>query len=173
MTDDLDKLKAALKTATPTPDASARDKALALAQRNFDILQQATHSARSKNAHEIEQIGFFSKALWVFENFGLRFGLYATSGVAFIGIGITFIMPELTKKNLFDYFQYGAEPAELSAIAETTASSVEIKTPLLKEAQLSETIVLQEKNEEVVIHELVKLGVSADTGQTLGDAGPI
>ena len=61
MTDDLDKLKTALKTATPTPDASARDKALALAQRNFDILQQATHSARSKNAHEIEQIGFFSK----------------------------------------------------------------------------------------------------------------
>ena len=114
MTDDLDKLKAALKTATPTPDASARDKALALAQRNFDILQQATHSARSKNAHEIEQIGFFSKALWVFENFGLRFGLYATSGVAFIGIGITFIMPELTKKIYLIIFNMVLNPLNLA-----------------------------------------------------------
>ena len=36
MTDDLDQLKAALTTATPTPDSNARDKALALAQKNFD-----------------------------------------------------------------------------------------------------------------------------------------
>jgi hypothetical protein len=40
MTDDLDRLKTALKAA-PAPDAAARDAALRLAQQNFDRLQEA------------------------------------------------------------------------------------------------------------------------------------
>ena len=103
MTDDLDQLKAALKTATPTPDASARDKALALAQRNFDILQQATHSAHLENTPSSEQIGFFDQALRMFEHFGLRLGLYAVSGIAVLGISIMILTPELSKKLLVYY----------------------------------------------------------------------
>ena len=166
MTDDLDQLKAALKTATPTPDASARDKALALAQRNFDILQQATHSAHLENTHSSEQIGFFDQALRMFEHFGLRLGLYAVSGIAVLGIGIMILTPELSKKLLAYYFQPGPEPTEFMASVETTASSTENSAPVIKQAQLSESIVVQEENEQTTVHELVKLGISEDTDQT-------
>ena len=166
MTDDLDQLKAALKTATPTPDASARDKALALAQRNFDILQQATHSAHLENTPSSEKIGFFDQALRMFEHFGLRLGLYAVSGIAVLGIGITILTPELSKKLLVYYFQSGPEPTEFMASVETTASSTENSAPVIKQAQLSESIVVQEENEQATVHELVKLGISEDTDQT-------
>ena len=166
MTDDLDQLKAALKTATPTPDASARDKALALAQRNFDILQQATHSAHLENTPSSEQIGFFDQALRMFEHFGLRLGLYAVSGIAVLGIGIMILTPELSKKLLVYYFQSGPEPTEFMASVETTARSTENSAPVIKQAQLSESIVVQEENEQTTVHELVKLGISEDTDQT-------
>ena len=166
MTDDLDQLKAALKTATPTPDASARDKALALAQRNFDILQQATHSAHLENTPSSEQIGFFDQALRMFEHFGLRLGLYAVSGVAVLGIGIMILTPELSKKLLVYYFQSGPEPTEFMASVETSARSTENSAPVIKQAQLSESIVVQEENEQATVHELVKLGISEDTDQT-------
>ena len=166
MTDDLDQLKAALKTATPTPDASARDKALALAQRNFDILQQATHSAHLENTPSSEQIGFFDQALRMFEHFGLRLGLYAVSGIAVLGIGIMILTPELSKKLLVYYFQPGPEPTEFMASVETTARSTENSAPVIKQAQLSESIVVQEENEQTTVHELVKLGISEDTDQT-------
>ena len=166
MTDDLDQLKAALKTATPTPDASARDKALALAQRNFDILQQATHSAHLENTPSSEQIGFFDQALRMFEHFGLRLGLYAVSGIAVLGIGIMILTPELSKKLLVYYFQSGPEPTEFMASVETTARSTENSAPVIKQAQLSESIVVQEENEQATVHELVKLGISEDTDQT-------
>ena len=166
MTDDLDQLKAALKTATLTPDASARDKALALAQRNFDILQQATHSAHLESTPSSEQIGFFDQALRMFEHFGLRLGLYAVSGIAVLGIGIMILTPELSKKLLVYYFQSGPEPTEFMASVETTASSTENSAPVIKQAQLSESIVVQEENEQTTVHELVKLGISEDTDQT-------
>jgi len=166
MTDDLDQLKAALKTATPTPDASARDKALALAQRNFDILQQATHSAHLENTPSSEQIGFFDQAMRMFEHFGLRLGLYAVSGIAVLGIGIMILTPELSKKLLVYYFQPGPEPTEFMASVETTARSTENSAPVIKQAQLSESIVVQEENEQTTVHELVKLGISEDTDQT-------
>ncbi|MDA9967131.1 von Willebrand factor type A domain-containing protein [bacterium] len=166
MTDDLDQLKAALKTATPTPDASARDKALALAQRNFDILQQATHSAHLENTPSSEQIGFFDQALRMFEHFGLRLGLYAVSGIAVLGIGIMILTPELSKKLLVYYFQPGPEPTEFMASVETTTRSTENSAPVIKQAQLSESIVVQEENEQTTVHELVKLGISEDTDQT-------
>ena len=166
MTDDLDQLKAALKTATPTPDASARDKALALAQRNFDILQQATHSAHLENTPSSEQIGFFDQALRMFEHFGLRLGLYAVSGIAVLGIGIMILTPELSKKLLVYYFQSGPEPTEFMASVETSARSTENSAPVIKQAQLSESIVVQEENEQATVHELVKLGISEDTDQT-------
>ena len=173
MTDDLDQLKAALKTATPTPDASARDKALALAQRNFDILQQATHSAHLENTPSSEQIGFFDQALRMFEHFGLRLGLYAVSGIAVLGIGIMILTPELSKKLLVYYFQSGPEPTEFMASVETSARSTENSAPVIKQAQLSESIVVQEENEQATVHELVKLGISEDTDQTLVVPGSI
>ena len=173
MTDDLDQLKAALTTATPTPDSNARDKALALAQKNFVILQEATNPTRSEKSQSTDQIGFVDKALRMFEHFGLRFGLYAISGVAVIGIGITILTPELTKKLLVYYFQSDPEHTEVIASVETTASGVEINTPLLQEAQLSERIIVQEEDEKVIIHELVKLGISEDTDQTLVAPGSI
>ena len=46
MTDDLDRLKTALKAA-PAPDAAARDAALRLAQQAFDRLQESAGDARS------------------------------------------------------------------------------------------------------------------------------
>ncbi len=44
MIDDLDQLKAALKSATPVPNAIVRERTLALAQDNFMALQEETNT---------------------------------------------------------------------------------------------------------------------------------
>ena len=49
MTDDLDDLRAAMKAATPRPDATAKAENIALAQKNFDALQGSQDTARPKS----------------------------------------------------------------------------------------------------------------------------
>jgi Ca-activated chloride channel family protein len=92
MTDDLDRLKAALKNATPEPDADARARALALARKNFEDAQGSAAPARP-TPDRPRQAGLFEGVKTMFANIGLRPALYATSSLAVIGLGVILVLP--------------------------------------------------------------------------------
>ena len=175
MIDDLDQLKAALKTATPEPDANARDNALALAQKNFAILQQATKPVRADNipGHEHEHQGFFTLVNKMLERFSFRFGLYATSGVAVIGIGITLVLPAPTKSLLFDYLQYGEENAKLENKFEAAVNDAETEKPVMLVPLPSSNLVAPEKKEITITHQLANLASSAPSEVVLANPNSI
>ena len=121
MNDDLDQLKAALKSATPVPNAIVRERTFALAQDNFMALQEETNTARLHNTCGAQGEGVFTTVKQVFTNFNVRFGIFASSGLAIIGVGIIVVLPESTKSNLFDYLRYNSESLELSDSTEVLA----------------------------------------------------
>ena len=114
MIDDLDQLKAALKSATPVPNAIVRERTLALAQDNFMALQEETNTARLHNTRGVKEIGFFNRVKQVFTNLNVRLGIYASSGLAVIGVGIFFILPASTQFTLLDYLRHGVGSIEFS-----------------------------------------------------------
>ena len=114
MNDDLDQLKAALKSATPVPNAIVRERTLALAQDNFMALQEVTNTARFHNTRGVKEIGFFNRVKQVFTNLNVRLGIYASSGLAVIGVGIFFILPASTQFTLLDYLRHGVGSIEFS-----------------------------------------------------------
>lgn len=121
MNDDLDQLKAALKSATPVPNAIVRERTFALAQDNFMALQEETNTARFHNTRGAQGERFFTRVKQVFTKLNVRLGIYASSGLAIIGVGIIVVLPESTKSNLFDYLRYNSESLELSDSTEVLA----------------------------------------------------
>jgi Ca-activated chloride channel homolog len=121
MIDELDQLKVALKSATPVPDAIVRERTFALAQDNFMALQEETNTARLHNTCGAQGEGVFTTVKQVFTNFNVRFGIFASSGLAIIGVGIIVVLPESTKSNLFDYLRYNSESLKLSDSTEVLA----------------------------------------------------
>lgn len=149
MTDDLEQLKAALKMATPAPDANARDNALAVAQKNFAILQEETSPVRANNAQNTGQEGFVAAAKDIFANFSLRVGLYATSGVVVIGIGITLVLPAPTKSFLLDYLQSNADNAKFGDVSETALNNVGTSATVMFGAQPTQIAAVSGNTEQL------------------------
>ena len=114
MNDDLNQLKAALKSATPVPNAIVRERTFALAQNNFMALQEETNTARFHNTRGAQGERFFTRVKQVFTNLNVRLGIYASSGLAVIGVGIFFILPASTQFTLLDYLRHGVGSIEFS-----------------------------------------------------------
>jgi len=91
MNDELDRLKAALKS-TPDPDADAKSAAIALARKNFADLQGSADSARLTKDSPMKA-GFLSGAKKMLHTQNLRPLLYATSSIAVIGVGLVLVLP--------------------------------------------------------------------------------
>ncbi|MFQ5437355.1 MAG: von Willebrand factor type A domain-containing protein [Paracoccaceae bacterium] len=98
MSDDFDRLKAALETATPEPDPDAKARALALAQKNFVARQESNPETRLKDDRPNERGGFFRGVSRMFMKTGLRPALYATSSLAVLGFGLMLVLPVSTYK---------------------------------------------------------------------------
>jgi Ca-activated chloride channel family protein len=95
MTDDLDRLKTALKAA-PAPDAAARDAALRLAQQNFDRLQESAGDARSSQDRPTGPAGaagFLDGVRTMLTYLTSRPALAASTSVAALVIGVAVILP--------------------------------------------------------------------------------
>lgn len=92
MTDDLEKLGAALRAA-PRADPAARAKALRLALENFDRLQGSTDAARLKDDRPSEGRGFSGGVLAMFRKFTARPLLAATTSAAALIAGMVVILP--------------------------------------------------------------------------------
>ena len=126
MNDDLNQLKAALKSATPVPNAIVRERTFALAQDNFMALQEETNTARLHNTRGVKEIGFLTRTKKLFANLNVRLGIYASSGLAVIGVGIIVVLPVSTKSNLFDYLRYNSGSLELSESTEVLAEKITV-----------------------------------------------
>jgi Ca-activated chloride channel family protein len=90
MTDDLDDLRSALKTA-PAPDADAKARAMTLAMENFDRLQGSTEAPRS--SEDRTNAAPLNGVRRMFHYLTSRPALAATTSVAALIIGVAVILP--------------------------------------------------------------------------------
>ena len=86
MTDDLDKLKAALDAATPAPDAARKAADLALAQKNFADLQGSRAAPRPKS--DGPDRGFWTGAKKMIGTMTSRSGLVVTTARVAVGLAV-------------------------------------------------------------------------------------
>lgn len=93
MTDELDRLKAALQASTPAPDEDAKMATIALAKKNFAAHQGSAENARLTHDGPEKPAGFVKGIKDMFNKSGLRSALYATSSLAVLGLGIVLILP--------------------------------------------------------------------------------
>jgi Ca-activated chloride channel homolog len=96
MTDDLDALKAALKAATPAPDAAVRETTLRLALQNFDRLQGSTAGPRPSEDRPVKA-GFMQGLVQMIQKFTTRQMLAGTASAAAVVVGIVAMGPMLMR----------------------------------------------------------------------------
>ena len=94
MTDELDRLSAALRAATPKPDPDAKARAIALAQKTFTARQGLSETVRPTDNRPENRAGFVERMKHMFANFGLRPMLLTTSSLAVAGLGVFLILPD-------------------------------------------------------------------------------
>ncbi|MEM6578802.1 MAG: VWA domain-containing protein, partial [Pseudomonadota bacterium] len=87
MTDDLDRMKAALQAVTPEPDANKKAADLALARKNFAALQES--AARSRQTSDRPETGFFRGWKTMILHMNMRGVLTATTALAALGLVVT------------------------------------------------------------------------------------
>ena len=83
MTDDLDDLKAAIKAATPAPDAAKKAAHLALAQKNFEDLQGSRNQVRPNSDRPAS--GLWTGVRNMFATLTTRGGLVVTTAIVAVG----------------------------------------------------------------------------------------
>ncbi|WP_112311882.1 vWA domain-containing protein [Pseudogemmobacter bohemicus] len=96
MTDDLNDLRAALKSA-PASDPEARARALALAMENFDRIQGSADQSRHKEdrpgADTPRRAGFFGGVRQMMNFLTAKPALLATTSAAALVVGLAFVLP--------------------------------------------------------------------------------
>lgn len=93
MTDELDRLEAAMRAATPEPDPDSKAAAIALAEKNFAARQGSADSARQTIDGPKDRAGFLTGVKTMFHRIGLKPALYATSSLAVVGLGLLVVLP--------------------------------------------------------------------------------
>ncbi|MEM8776516.1 MAG: VWA domain-containing protein [Pseudomonadota bacterium] len=93
MSDDLDELKAAMKGATPAPDAAKKAADIALARKNFAELQESRSGAR--HTSERPKKGFFRGVKTMIAGLNMRGAL--TASTALVAIGLVAVIPDWQK----------------------------------------------------------------------------
>ena len=83
MSDDLDKLKAAMRVATPAPDTARKAADLALAQKNFADLQGSRDEPRPMSDRPVG--GLWTGVRKMFATMTTRGGLVATTAIVAVG----------------------------------------------------------------------------------------
>jgi Ca-activated chloride channel family protein len=95
MSDDLEKLKAALKAAEPAPDQGRKVEALARAMAEFERVQGSAERSRPMSDRPGKGAGFWTGAAAMISKLTTRAALAGTASVAVIALGIVVIGPEL------------------------------------------------------------------------------
>ncbi len=98
MTDDLDRLKAALR-AIPPADPAAKADAIALAMKNFDALQGSPKALRP-NPDRQNQAGFLNGVRIMLTSLTSRGFLAATTSAAALSLGLIVVLPTLDQPDM-------------------------------------------------------------------------
>lgn len=93
MTDEFDRLTAALKSAPP-PEPGAKEAALRLAMENYDRLQASAAGARP-SLDPPHKAGFLTGVLAMLKSLATRPILAATTSAAALGLGLVVILPQM------------------------------------------------------------------------------
>jgi len=129
MTDDLDRLRAELDKATPSPDATRRAANLALARKNFEATQGNTQPTRPKTTQPQKARGFLKGVFDMFANPGLRPKLLASSGLVAAGLALFVVLP------LDDFAPKRLETGE---VAENMAPEADVSEPVMEPMVMDE-----------------------------------
>ncbi len=97
MSDDLEKLRSALKAATPDPDPAAKAAAMARAMESFDRHQESEGEARPMSDRP-KGTGFPTGVLKMLMNLTSRPALTATASVAALCVGLIVVVPAIQKE---------------------------------------------------------------------------
>ncbi|MCB2109690.1 MAG: VWA domain-containing protein [Rhodobacteraceae bacterium] len=111
MSDELDKLRAALTSAPPAPDPGARAETLRLAMENFERHQETAEAARPKSG-SAEPAGILTGVRAMLSRLTTRGALAATASIAVVGVGVM-IWPALRDPDVLR--RTTAEPAATEA----------------------------------------------------------
>lgn len=135
MTDDLDKLKAALEAATPAPDAGRKAADLALAQKNFADLQGSRAAPRPKS--DGPDRGFWTGAKKMIGTMTSRSGLVVTTAMVAVGLAVLTPLGQklLTPGDLPT--AVAPSPVELRDLGLETDGIVQEEAPALAEPVVS------------------------------------
>ncbi len=95
MSDELEKLKAALKAAEPAPDTARKAEALARAMAEFERVQGSAEAARPMSDRPGKGAGFWTGATAMISRLTTRATLAGTASVAVIALGLAVIGPNL------------------------------------------------------------------------------
>jgi Ca-activated chloride channel homolog len=125
MTDDLDALRAAMKAATPAPDASVRATTLRLALDNFDRAQESFTPARPTDAPPLKA-GVFSGVSRMIARLTSRQMLAGTASVAAVCLGLVAVWPALQRGPVLP--KETAPPTETTAATPDAAIATDTKT---------------------------------------------
>ena len=91
MSDDLEKLKAALKAAEPAPDPARKAEALARAMAEFERVQGSAAASRPMSDRPGKGAGFWTGAAAMISNLTTRATLAGTASIAVIALGLAVI----------------------------------------------------------------------------------
>ncbi len=135
MTDELDRLKSALKGATPEADPAAKAQAIAVARENFEKIQGTASDARPTQDRPHKAGGFWTGAKDMISSIGLRPVLYATSCIVVAGLVVVTVKP----------FEFSRPPV----MRLETSSTDALKTPA-PPARQSPPVELRKESKAVV-----------------------
>ena len=107
MTDDLKRLQAALKAATPDPDLGAKQQALRAAQESFDRVQGSQAAPRPIPQAPQKAAAFWKGPFAMFTKFKLRPALYVTSCLVVAGAVFVTYEPWSVQKPLLTDTELG------------------------------------------------------------------
>jgi Ca-activated chloride channel homolog len=132
MNDELDQLRAAMKAATPAPDAGAREVTLRLALENFDRAQGSFGAVRPTEDRPVKA-GLFSGVFQMIRNFTTRQMLAGTASAAAVVVGIVAVGPMLLRgpevERAVPEAVVGSEASTSAAVAEEGTAEVAVEPP--------------------------------------------
>ncbi|MFT4715241.1 MAG: Ca-activated chloride channel family protein [Paracoccaceae bacterium] len=134
MTDELDRLKAALLAHTPEPNPDAKARAIAMAQKSFAARQGTADVARPTTNRPENQVGVVERIKHMFANIGLRPILLTTSSLAVVGLGAILVLP-----NGLEFPNSGfVEPQNVTLKKENTEGLGALSEPMLAPLAMEE-----------------------------------
>ncbi|RLJ60705.1 Ca-activated chloride channel family protein [Litoreibacter meonggei] len=125
--DELDKLRAALRDATPAPDEASKEAALRVAEENFANLQGSATAARPTDTSP-QRTGFLKGLGQMFMKPNLKPMMLATTSLVIVGIGVVLTTPLMRTEPI--------PTAKTEPVAEAIASEVDQSRQPASTAQL-------------------------------------